>query len=64
MPFERSWYGGGQMFKTKDGFYDEVWEGWTFLYNPKTHDSGDYVMRVIVNNRSETGSFKVIDASD
>lgn len=64
MPFERRWYRNGQIFLTKSGFYDEAWEDFTYLNNPLTHDPGKYVMRVIINGKSTTGSFIVLDASE
>ncbi len=60
-PFDRRWYRNGRWFKTKSGHFDTAWEGYTFIYNPNTHDPGDYVMRIIVNNKSTTGSFTVLD---
>jgi len=61
LAFERRWYRNGEEFKRKASFYDEAWSGYTYLYNPNTHDPGSYVMRVIISDKSTTGVFSVLD---
>lgn len=58
-PFDRRWYRNGIWFKTKPGHFDDAWEGYTWIYNPDTHDPGEYIMRIIIDDESTTGGFTV-----
>ena len=58
-PFERRWYRDGEMFLSRDGFFDDAWEDWTWLRNPNGHDPGRYHLRIIIDGRVATAGFTV-----
>lgn len=60
--FERRWYRNGEHFHSKSTNYDEAWRGYTYLGNPNTHDSGDYVLRIYIEDHLTTAWFKVEEA--
>lgn len=57
--FERQWFRNGEKFKSKHGFNDDAWKGYTYLINPNGHDPGYYAMRVIAKDQVSTGTFTV-----
>ena len=58
-PFTRTWYREGSAFLSRDGFFDEVWNNWTWIGNPNGHDAGTYHLRIVVDGKVTTESFRV-----
>ncbi|WP_018147070.1 hypothetical protein [Henriciella marina] len=60
MSFERIWYREGLEFLRKSSFNDDAWPGYTFL-NFDRFPEGNYTLRIIVDGKSFTSTFKVGD---
>jgi len=58
--FERIWYREGLEFLRKSSFNDEAWPGYTFL-NFDRFPEGNYTLRIIVDGKSFTSTFKIGD---
>lgn len=59
--FSRRWYRDGRLFIEKDGFFDEAWENWTWIRDTTDDGNlpGDYVLRIIIDDKVTTGTFTV-----
>lgn len=57
--FERKWFRKGQLFLSKESYFDATWEDYTWLQNPEGHDQGRYNLQIIVNEEVTTGTFFV-----
>lgn len=57
LAFSRRWYRNSDKFMERNDFFDETWQNYTWLYNKNGHDTGEYSMRIIMEDQVFTGEF-------
>lgn len=50
--FTRYWYHNGELFFSKDSYFDEVWKDWTYIGHQLLRGEGEYSLRIVTQDRA------------